>query len=116
LIADIAEDHPEFAEFKRVADQYLDARKQLVNVLETRRDDIPPETLKVVEENLTVIASAVSDIEVALAKNPRSPKLERMLYTAYRNEVDLLQQAVQLADESAASNDADDSKGDGNAA
>lgn len=107
---------PELDEFKRIASQYLDARKQLVDVLEARRDDIPPETLAVVEENLTVIASAVSDIEVALAKNPRSPKLERMLYTAYRNEVGLLQQAVQLADESAASNDADDSKGDGNAA
>lgn len=104
---------PDDAEFKRVAAQYVEARKELVDLLEERRGNIAPETLAVVEENLTVIASAVSEIEVALAKEPQSRKLKRMLYTAYRSEVDLLQHAVQLADESAASNQADETKGDG---
>ncbi len=107
---------PDDVEFKRVAQQYVDARNELIALLEERRADIAPETLAVVEENLTVIASAVSEIEVALAKEPQSIKLERMLYAVYRSEVDLLQQAVQLTEESAASNQADEAKGDGDEA
>jgi hypothetical protein len=86
------------AELQRVTAQYLDARAQLVALLEERKTDIAPETFAVVEENLSVIASAVSEIELALAAEPESPKLERMLFAAYQSEVDLLQQAVKLAD------------------
>ncbi len=105
---------PDDAEFKRVAAQYIEARNQLATLLAQRRNDIAPETLAVVEENLSVIASAVSEIEMALAKEPQSRELERMLYAVYRSEVDLLQQAIQLADGSAASNEADGQKGDSN--
>lgn len=86
------------AELQRVTSQYLEARAQLVALLEERKEDIAPETYAVVEENLSVIAAAVGEIEVALAAEPESPKLERMLYAAYQSEVDLLQQAVKLAD------------------
>src|SRR5262249_4751400 len=106
----------EDAEFKRVAAQYIDARDQLVALLEQRRNQIAPETLAVVEENLKGISSAVGQIQLALSKEPQSHQLERMLYTAYRSEVDLLRQAVQLTDDPAASNPADDSKGNGNEA
>lgn len=103
-------------ELKRVAAQYVAARDQLAALLAQRRGDIAPETLAVVEENLTVISTAVSQIQTALAAQPDSPKLERMLYAAYRSEVDLLRQAVELTDDSQASRAADGTKGDGNAA
>jgi hypothetical protein len=100
-------------ELERVTAQYLAARDELMAALAERKDKIAPETYAVVEENLTVIASAVSEIETALAIEPESEKLERMLYAAYRSEVNLLRQAVQLSEGPAASNGADDSKGDG---
>jgi len=86
------------AELQRVTAQYLDARAQLVALLDERKADIAPETFAVVEENLSVIAAAVTEIEVALADKPANPKLERMLFAAYQSEVDLLQRAVMLAD------------------
>lgn len=86
------------AELQRVTAQYLDARAQLVALLEERKADIAPETFAVVEENLSVIAAAVTEIEVALADKPKNLKLERLLFAAYQSEVDLLQRAVMLAD------------------
>jgi hypothetical protein len=103
-------------ELRRVAAQYVEARNQLAALLAQRRNDIAPETLAVVEENLSTIALAVSQIETALALQPDSPKLERMLYTAYRSEVDLLRQAVELTDDSQASHEADGIEGEGDEA
>ncbi len=99
-------------EVQRVTAQYLAARDELMALLEARKAEIAPDTYAVVEENLAVIASAVSDIEVALASEPESEKLERMLYAAYRSEVKLLQQAVQLSDGEPASNDSEATQGD----
>lgn len=104
------------AELQRVTAQYLEARAQLVALLEERKSDIAPETYAVVEENLSVIAAAVGEIEVALAAEPESPKLERLLYAAYQSEVDLLQQAVKLADTRAeTAGEADGTEGENDA-
>ncbi len=104
------------AELQRVTAQYLDARKELVALLEERKAEIAPATFAVVEENLSVIAAAVTEIETALAAEPQSPKLERLLYAAYRSEVDLLQQAVKLADSKADAGDTvDQNKGEDDA-
>lgn len=99
-------------EFQRVTAQYLAARDELMALLEERKTEIAPETYAVVEENLALIASAVSDIELALAAEPESEKLERMLYAAYRSEVKLLQQAIQLSDGEPASNNTEATRGD----
>jgi hypothetical protein len=102
-------------EFERVAGQYLAAREELLALLEERKADIAPETFAVVEENLSVIAAAVTEIETALAEQPENENVERMLYAAYRSEVNLLRQAVQLSDAPAASNEGDEEKGDNDA-
>jgi anti-sigma-K factor RskA len=103
---------PDDPEFQRVAAQYTQARDELFHLLELRKGDIAPETYAVVEDNLAVIASAVTEIETALAAQPQSEKLERMLYAAYRSEVNLLQQAVQLTGMPEASNPAEANGGD----
>lgn len=102
-------------EFQRVAGQYLAARDELMALLDERKSDIAPETYAVVAENLSVIASAVSEIEVALAAQPESVKLEQMLYAAYRSEVNLLRQAVQLSDGDVASNHTETTEGESDA-
>ena len=100
-------------EFVRVSTQYLAARDELMSLLQDRKADIAPETYAVVEDNLSVIASAVAEIEVALAAEPESVKLEQMLYAAYRSEVNLLRQAVQLSDADPASNPTEATQGGG---
>jgi hypothetical protein len=102
-------------EFARVTEQYVAARDELLTLLEQRKDDIAPETYAVIKDNLSVISSAVSEIEVAIAAEPESVKLERMLHAAYRSEVDLLRQAVQLSDGPAASNQPEATQGESDA-
>lgn len=106
---------PTDPEFERVAAQYLAARDELLALLKERKDEIAPETYTVVEDNLAVIASAVTEIETALAAQPQSEKLERLLYAAYRSEVNLLQQAVQLTGMPEASNPVEADGGDNDA-
>lgn len=98
-------------ELHRAAAQYLDARQQLLDVLNERRDEIAPETLQVVDENLAVIASAVDDIETALAADQSNQQLEQMLHAAYRSEVRLLQQAVELTEPTDMPDNADEPGG-----
>ena len=87
------------ADLEHAAAEYRAARDQLLIALDQRRADLSPETLAVVEENLALIATAVGEIEVALAVEPDSPRLERMLLAAYQREVNLLKQAVHLRGE-----------------
>lgn len=84
------------AEINRIEAQYATARDELRVILDERGDRLAPETLAVVEENLAIIEDAVTGINLALANDPGSEKLEHMLHVAYRSEVNLLQQAVQL--------------------
>ena len=87
-------------ELGRIEQQYSEATQELMNAFDARRALLPEVTLGVVEENLAIIEAAVTEINLALVNDPDSPELEHMLHAAYRNEVDLLQQAIQLADES----------------
>lgn len=83
-----------------IEEEYRDAKDELLAALDARSDAIPIETLMTVRENLVVIEGALAEIQMALAENPEDPGLERMLYAAYQYEVNLLRQAVRLADES----------------
>ena len=90
-------------ELNRIEQEYAAAKEELLAALRARQasmDEEALETLAIVEENLAIIEGAVNTINVALADNPNSPELERMLHAAYQSEVNLLHQAVQLADES----------------
>ncbi len=89
-------------ELNRIEQEYASAKEELLSALRARQasmDEEALETLAIVEENLAIIEGAVNTINVALADNPDSLELERMLHAAYQNEVNLLHQAVQLADE-----------------
>jgi hypothetical protein len=79
--------------------EYDEARSELTDLLEERRDRLPAETLAVLENNLAIIEDAVVDITRALEEYPEDPKLRGMLREAHRREVRVLQQAVQLPNE-----------------
>lgn len=86
-------------ELDEVRAEYAEARGELARLLEERREYLPADTLEVVEANLGIIEDAVVDINRALAEYPEDPKLRGLLREAYRREVQVLQQAVQLPDE-----------------
>ena len=87
---------PEEIERAQLEAEYALAKDSLMNALDARKDELSPDMLTTIEENLNIIENAVVDINRALATNPNDPQLERMLHAAYQSEVTLLQHAVQM--------------------
>ena len=76
-----------------VTASFAAARRDLSKALEANRASLDPATVKVVEDNVRIIDNAVRRIEAALARDPGNPGLQRLLLTAYRQELDLLRAA-----------------------
>jgi len=77
-------------------DAYEVARESLLSALESRRDSMSEETLRVVDANLKVIEAAIVRMTDALAHDPNNPLLTYRLAAAYRRQIELLQQATRL--------------------
>ena len=58
---------------------------------------LPPATRRVVEENLTIVATAVARLSSALAGDPGNRELALLLAAAYEQQIDLLRTANVLA-------------------
>jgi len=84
------------AAYGDLASDLEQTRDQLRASLETRQDELSPETWAVVVDNLEVIDTAIGRIETALADNPNDGWLNRQLTMAYRRQIDLLQRATRL--------------------
>jgi hypothetical protein len=69
---------------------------QLQTVLGERRSQLDPETVKVVEDNLELIDTAVRHARSALAKDPASGFLMRQLDGVLQKKVELLRTAALL--------------------
>lgn len=76
---------------------YERATRALLATLEEHRDELEPETLKNVEQNLAVIDEALREVRAALDAEPGNPELTRMLAATHRKKVDVLRQVVKLS-------------------
>ena len=76
-----------------------DERRQLLAAFQARKGRLMPSTVKVVEKNLRIIDRSLGDIETALRKDPGNRDLTFLLAGTYRQELDLLRQAVQLSND-----------------
>jgi hypothetical protein len=76
---------------------YERAARALLATLEARRDELGPETLRNVEQNLAVIDQALREVRAALDAEPGNPELTRMLAATHRKKVDVLRQVVKLS-------------------
>ncbi len=74
--------------------EYDQAVADLEAVLETGREILDPETIRVLEENLQSIDSAIQDAGDALMNDPASTLLQRYLADNLRKKVDLLRRAA----------------------
>jgi anti-sigma factor RsiW len=76
---------------------YQAAANALLAALQERKGELEPETLASVERNLAVIDAARAEVHEALAKDPVSPELSRMLVSTHRKRVDVLRKMVRLS-------------------
>jgi len=75
------------------------ARAALLAAFEQRRASLSDGTVRVVLEAVEVIDHSIAAIGGALERHPGDPGLARRLQAAYRQEIQLLQRAARLPDE-----------------
>jgi hypothetical protein len=63
---------------------------ELQGLLQSRKAELEPETVRVVEENLAIIDAAVSQARAAVARDPASGFLNERLESALQKKVQLL--------------------------
>lgn len=86
---------------EEAAEAYRTAKTELRSALEERQEEIDPEVMAPVKENLNILEKAVVDILAALADDPDNESLRRLLVQAYENEVGLLKKALHLGGDTA---------------
>ena len=82
--------------FRPAEQDYQVAIGELQTVLERNRGRLAPQTVQTLEANLRIIDEAIRQSRDALARDPNSPEMARMLADAYDQKLNVLQQAVQL--------------------
>jgi hypothetical protein len=70
---------------------------ELTAALAASRGKLAPATVTRVEYNLRLIDAAIGEVRDALARDPGNAALVQMLTTTYRQKVDLLRRATELA-------------------
>ncbi|HEX6909221.1 MAG TPA: zf-HC2 domain-containing protein [Longimicrobium sp.] len=84
------------ASFRPAEQEYEKAIADLQAVLQTRRSQLAPETVAALEANLRIIDQAIRESRAALAADPGSPELTRMLSDTYDAKLNVLRRAVSL--------------------
>jgi hypothetical protein len=79
--------------------EYDAAVADLEHALQSGRGRLDPETVKIVEANLTIIDQAVDEARRALAEDPANAYLSGYLVETRRRKLDLLRQAAALTED-----------------
>ena len=84
-------------EFEKVETEYLRVTTELLEALDTRREELAPETIRIVEQSLIEINESIGRARDALEFDPGNSGLARKLNNAYRGRVRLLREITQLS-------------------
>lgn len=84
------------AAFQPAEQEYERAISDLQRVLQTQRSRMAPQTAATLEANLRIIDRAIEESRAALAADPNSAELTKLLSDAYDTKLDVLRQAVSL--------------------
>ncbi len=82
-----------------VENQFSSAIADMVAALEANRDQLPPETVQLIEENLRIIDEAIQHSLAALESAPQSLPLQQAVMTSYERKLDFLRQAAAITAE-----------------
>jgi anti-sigma factor RsiW len=87
----------ELAAASHIDPQYAAEVQDLQKVLDERRSQLDPETVKTIEANLKIIDLATNQARQALAADPANPYLKDYLSNQMKRKVELLKQATVYA-------------------
>lgn len=76
--------------------EYERATAELMAALGERRVSLSPDTAALVDENLRVIDEALVQVRAALARDPASPRLSRMLASTHEKKIETLKRVLKL--------------------
>jgi hypothetical protein len=76
---------------------FQDARNGLVADLDAELERLSPTARQNVEENLTVLRSAINEMNAELEKDPENIDLQERLMKAYRDELSILRRVSSLS-------------------
>jgi len=79
-----------FGSMYNLGPDYQDARRSLEAKVDQELSRLTPEERDAVQKNIEVIRSAIRDINRALAEEPDNALLQKLLLSAYREELDLM--------------------------
>jgi len=88
-----------FVRDMEVENQFSSAIADMVAALEANRDQLPPETVQLIEENLRIIDEAIQHSLAALESAPQSLPLQQAVMTSYERKLDFLRQAAAITAE-----------------
>ena len=80
--------------------EYATVTRDLERELAERKHALAPETIAAVERSLRTIEGAIAEAREALARDPGSETLARLLVAGHDQKVELLRQATRLATQS----------------
>ena len=83
-------------EFETAESAYQKVTDDLLRSLDTRRDQLAPETVQIVEDNLSLIDEAINEARAALERDPSNAALATRLTDIYRRRVGFLQEMSRL--------------------
>lgn len=76
--------------------QYQQVRQRIQQTLHLNKAELSPETVSVIEKNITVIDDAVAEINKALSEDPENPNLKLMLVATQQQAADLLESIAEV--------------------
>ena len=83
-------------EIAGVEKEHRQARQELLEFLKSSEEDIAPETLAVIHENLGIMDNALGDIRIALADDPENMHLFQMLVATQKHDLEFIDQVIAL--------------------
>jgi hypothetical protein len=81
-------------------DEYVTVTRDLERQLAKRKHTLAPETVAAVERSLRTIDEAIAEARDALARDPASETLARLLVASHGQKIELLRHAARLATQS----------------
>jgi len=78
-----------YGQYARLGPEYLETRAEMLDMFRTRLATLPDDVRLRVEADLAAIQKAADDIDAALAEDPSSRLLNRLLLSTYQEEMRL---------------------------
>jgi hypothetical protein len=85
------------ADYSSAEAEYIRATQKLQEVLDSRRQDLSPQTCQVMDRNIKIINEAIAEIKRALGNDPGNRQLNTLLMASYQNRIELMHWAAKLS-------------------